>query len=154
MYAATLLITAFAGCGRTGYEKAENAQDAGRQFIRASLDGDHKKARFYLLKDTTNLLLIERQQRDYEGLTTDEKREHRQSSIRPISIRDINDSITTYKYINTYNPKRHHDDYNNQIGWSMAGRFEIDFETIIFSVPGDSDRGRPGILGISPIFRG
>jgi hypothetical protein len=48
-----------------GYEKAENAQDAGREFIRATLDGNHQKARFYLLQDTTNLLLIERQQQNY-----------------------------------------------------------------------------------------
>jgi len=88
-----------------GYEKAEDAQDAGRQFIRASLDGDYQKARFYLLQDTTNLLLIEKQQRNYEQLSREEKRAHRESSIQPLSITDVNDSTTTYKYINSYNPK-------------------------------------------------
>ena len=67
-----------AGCGAGGgYEKAEDAQDAGRQFIRASLDGDHQKARFYLLQDTTNLLLIEQQQRNYQQLNNNEKRQHK-----------------------------------------------------------------------------
>jgi len=94
-----------AACGAGGYEKAENAQDAGREFIRASLNGDHQRARFYMLLDTTNLLLIERQQRDYQRLSTEEKREHRESTIRPISIQTVNDSTTTYKYFNTYNPK-------------------------------------------------
>lgn len=92
-------------CGGSGYEKAENAQDAGREFIRASLDGDHKKARFFLFRDSTNLLLMERQQRDYESLGREEKSQHRESSIRPIEIRDINDSATSYKYVNTYNPR-------------------------------------------------
>lgn len=87
-----------------GYEKAENAQDAGREFIRASLDGDHQKARFFLLQDTTNLLLIERQQKDYQQLSGDEKRKHRESNIRPISIQKVNDSLTNYTYINSYNP--------------------------------------------------
>jgi hypothetical protein len=88
-----------------GYEKAENAQDAGREFIRATLDGDHQKARFFLLQDTTNLLLIDRQQRDYQQLSSEEKTRHRQSNIYPISINKVNDSITNYTYYNSYNPK-------------------------------------------------
>mgnify|MGYP000140768529 CR=1 FL=1 len=60
IFAVVLFI---AGC-TGGYEKAENAQDAGREFIRASLDGDYKKARFYLLKDSTNMLLIESRSED------------------------------------------------------------------------------------------
>jgi hypothetical protein len=40
------------------YKKAENAQDAGREFIRASLDGNYEKAEYYLLQDSTNRLLI------------------------------------------------------------------------------------------------
>lgn len=98
-------VIAVTGCGAGGYEKAENAQDAGREFIRATLEGDHKRARFYMLQDTTNLLLIERQQKDYERLSSDERRKHKESNIRPISIKKINDSTTTYKYFNTYNPK-------------------------------------------------
>ena len=101
IFAAVLFI---AGC-TGGYEKAENAQDAGREFIRASLDGDYKKARFYLLKDSTNMLLIERQKKNYEELSNAEKSEHRESSIRPISIGKLNDSATVYKYFNTYNTK-------------------------------------------------
>lgn len=94
----------FSACS-TGYEKAEDAQDAGRQFIRASLDGDYKKARFYLLNDSTNILLFERQKRNYEELSSLEKQQHRESSIRPITIKKINDSATVYEYFNTYNPK-------------------------------------------------
>lgn len=97
-------ILLFLSCS-TGYEKAEDAQDAGRQFIRASLDGDYKKAKFYLLDDSTNVLLFDRQKRNYEELSSGEKQQHRQSSIRPISIKKINDSATVYEYFNTYNPK-------------------------------------------------
>ncbi|MBL7698122.1 MAG: DUF4878 domain-containing protein [Chitinophagaceae bacterium] len=101
-----ILLTALAGCSvGGGYEKAENAQDAGRQFIRASLDGDYQKARFYLLQDTTNLLLIERWQTDYKQLTTAEKKQHRDSNIHPLNIKKVNDSTTTYEYYSSYNPK-------------------------------------------------
>ena len=98
-------ILMIVSCANSGYEKAENAQDAGREFIRASLDGDYLRAKFYLLKDTTNLVLIEQQQRNYQQLGADEKRQHRESTIRPVSIIIINDSATVYKYFNTYNIK-------------------------------------------------
>src|SRR5688500_12706797 len=101
-----ILLIFFAACtAGGGYEKAENAQDAGRQFIRATLDGDHQKARFYLLQDTTNLLLIERQQQNYGELSNTEKEERRESNIHPLSIKKINDSTTSYQYFNSYNPK-------------------------------------------------
>jgi hypothetical protein len=100
---AGLIVLLLQGCSG-GYEKAENAQDAGREFIRASLEGDYKKARFYMLRDTTNLLLIEQQQRNYQQLSSSEKEQRRQSTIRPLSITNANDSTVVYRYYNTYNP--------------------------------------------------
>src|SRR5690349_15825844 len=96
---------AAASCSGGNYEKAENAQDAGREFIRATLDGDHKKAKFYLLQDSTNLILINQQAQNYNHLTMMEKRQHRESNIRPLNIKKINDSLTSYQYYTTYNPK-------------------------------------------------
>lgn len=100
----SLLMLALASCA-SKYEKAEDAQDAGRQFIRASLDGDYKRARFYLLEDSTNLLLIDKQKHNYEELTNEQKQQHRDAAIRPIAIQKLNDSVTLYRYYNTYNPK-------------------------------------------------
>lgn len=101
-----ILLVFIAGCtAGGGYEKAENAQDAGREFIRATLDGDHQKARFYLLQDTTNLLLIEQQQQNYNHLSREEKRQRRESNIHPLAIKSVNDSTTSYQYYSSYNPK-------------------------------------------------
>lgn len=103
---AYLLLIFIVGCtAGGGYEKAENAQDAGREFIRASLDGDYQKARFYLLQDTTNLLLIERWQEDYQSLSSEDKKLHRESNIHPLNIKKLDDSTTSYRYVNSYNPK-------------------------------------------------
>ncbi len=104
LFCLTIAIAAIS-CGSEAYEAATDPQEAGREFIRASLDGDHKKARFFLLKDSINLLLIERQQRDFEMLDHEDKKKHRESSIRPINIQSLNDSTTIYTYCNTYNPK-------------------------------------------------
>jgi hypothetical protein len=100
-----IYLVLLAACGGGGYEKAEDAQDAGRQFIRATLDGEHDKAKFYLLHDTTNLLLLKQQESNYNKLSGKEKNQFRESSIRPIEIKPVNDSVTLYKYYNTSNNK-------------------------------------------------
>ncbi len=69
----TILVSCFlvfimaCNAGKT-FNKAEDAQDAGRQFIRASLDGDYEKARFYLLSDSVNLLLISKWQQGFDKM--------------------------------------------------------------------------------------
>ena len=83
---------------------AQDAEEAGTRFIRASLDGDYAKARFYLLKDSTNLFLMKQQQSNYDHMAANEKRGFRESSIRPIQILNQNDSVTLYRYYYTANP--------------------------------------------------
>lgn len=97
------LFILFASChaGKT-FNMAEDAQDAGRQFIRASLDGDYEKARFYLLKDSVNLILISKWQHDFDQLDGNIRQQYREASILPISIHEINDSVTSYSYSNTF----------------------------------------------------
>lgn len=95
-----------AGCASdSGYQKAEDAQDAGRMFIRAALDGNYKKAAFYLLKDDDNLTLIKKQQANYQHMTEEEKRSFGGADIRPVEIKQVSDTETLYTYTNTYHPK-------------------------------------------------
>jgi hypothetical protein len=58
---ALLIIIFFVSCGDEPLKKATSAQEAGTEFIRASLDGDYRKAEFYLLKDDANQRLFEKQ---------------------------------------------------------------------------------------------
>lgn len=101
--ALTLVLVACGGNG--GYQKATDAQDAGREFIRASLDGDYQKAKFFLLKDDDNLTLLKKHQLNYQQLSNDDKRSFSEASIRPIEVTPINDSVTDYKYNNSFHPK-------------------------------------------------
>jgi hypothetical protein len=87
--------------GKT-FNKAEDAQDAGRQFIRASLDGDYEKARFYLLNDSINLLLISKWEQGFDKMDRDTRQQYREASIIAINIRAINDSVTTYTFSNSF----------------------------------------------------
>jgi hypothetical protein len=100
---ASFLIVSVIACheGKT-FKKAEDAQDAGRQFIRASLDGDYEKARFYLLNDSVNLLLISKWQEGFDKMDRDTRQQYREASILPISIQALNDSVTSYTYSNSF----------------------------------------------------
>ena len=105
LFSALILLLTISCSDQTKYTPAEDAQEAGTQFIRASLDGDYAKATFFLLKDSTNLLLIRQQQINYEQLSDEKKRDNREASIRPIEIKKENDSTTLYKYYHTSNTK-------------------------------------------------
>ena len=98
-----LSLFVFAACNmdRT-FKKAEDAQDAGREFIRASLDGDYDKAEFYLLKDSTNQLLMDKWKLDYDKLDEKTKQGYKDAEILPIVIQSENDSVTSYTYSNSF----------------------------------------------------
>ena len=99
------LVLLTLSCNNTAeYVKAENATDAGREFVRAVLDGDYAKASYYLLKDSTNQLLFERQKLNYLQLNSREKNNYKESSIRPVGITKENDSITIFRYYHSANP--------------------------------------------------
>ena len=96
-----IIFLAACNAGKT-FNKAEDAQDAGRQFIRASLDGDYEKARFYLLDDSVNLLLIGKWQQGFDNMDRDTRQQYRDASILPINIKTVNDSVTVYTFSNSF----------------------------------------------------
>jgi hypothetical protein len=92
----------FACNNENAYQKAENAQDAGREFIRASLDGNYEKAEFYLLQDSTNRLLMNKWKKDYDHFSDDTREQYRGASILPLIIMNRNDSVCLYTFSNSY----------------------------------------------------
>lgn len=98
---AVILMSA---CGdESTYSPAEDAQDAGREFIRASLDGNMRKAEFYLLKDSSNIMLFEKWKKDYYNkLSTEERVSFKNANILPIKIENENDSTVHYSFSNSY----------------------------------------------------
>jgi hypothetical protein len=97
----SIVLIVSCNAGKT-FDKAEDAQDAGRQFIRASLDGDYEKARFYLLNDSINLLLISKWQQGFDKMDRETRQQYREASILPINIHTINDSVSTYTFSNSF----------------------------------------------------
>ena len=99
---ASLALLFFACNNQHSYKKAEDAQDAGREFIRASLDGDYERAEFYLLPDTTNRVLMAKWEKDFEVSDPAIKKKYKDADILPINIQALNDSVTTYTFSNSY----------------------------------------------------
>ena len=97
-----LLLLLCACNDEANYKKAEDAQDAGREFIRASLDGNYDKAKFYLLKNEENLMLLDRWKEIYHKYPADTVSAFKDATIRPINIEAVNDSSTLYTYSNSF----------------------------------------------------
>ena len=99
----TALVFIIAACNTgNSYRKAEDAQDAGREFIRASLNGDYDRARFYMLPDSVNELLLNKWKKDYHQLNETAREQYKDADILPINIQSLNDSVTSYTYANSY----------------------------------------------------
>ena len=98
-----VLIFSFTSCNNQGsYKKAEDAQDAAREFIRASLDGNYDKAKFYLYSDSTNRFLMERWEKTYSRLNEEEKQKYKDADIIVLNVHAQSDSVTTFQYVNSF----------------------------------------------------
>ncbi|MBS1597646.1 MAG: hypothetical protein JST75_05440 [Bacteroidetes bacterium] len=97
------IVLFFISCNSAGtFKKAEDAQDAGREFIRASLDGDQEKAEFYLWQDSTNRVLMSKWEQDYHRLDEQTKKQYKDADILVINFKNLNDSTATYTFSNSY----------------------------------------------------
>jgi Domain of unknown function (DUF4878) len=100
-----LLMAVAASCNnQDNFKKAEDAQEAAQEFIRASLDGNYDKANFYLYKDSAevNTMMLKKWKSDYDNLSQEEKVGKKEANIIVITTEKVNDSILNYVYSNTF----------------------------------------------------
>ena len=78
--------------------------DAASKFLRAALDGDYKKARTYLVNDSTNNQMIDIYERDYNNsLPPEDKKAYKTASIRFLKeTHEVDDSTTIVHYSNSH----------------------------------------------------
>ncbi len=87
--------------------KAENALDAGREFIDASLKGDFKKAGFYMLADEQNTALLKRSENDYTARSKEEKNNYALSEIIVESVTDSLPDVSLLHFYNSFDKEKH-----------------------------------------------
>ena len=101
-----LLILAVNACKQPeGFHEAEDPMDAGREFIRAVLDGDFEKASLYLSNNEEDKALFERYKEHMKNQPQKEKLNLKSSSIIINNIQSINDSVTLINYSNSHSMK-------------------------------------------------
>jgi hypothetical protein len=103
-----ILMLAFfsLACNNDSFSKAEDAEEAGTEFIRACLDGNFKKADFYLYEDANgmNAAYLEQQKKNYNQMPEEDKINYKQAGIRALQVEAVNDSTVNYIYTNSYKP--------------------------------------------------
>lgn len=101
-----LVITAIllSSCGNKEkvYRKAENALDAGREFIGSCLQGDFTKAAFFMVPDEVNRQNLAQTEKTYREKDKEGRQQLRTASINIGGITELSDSVTLIKYSNSF----------------------------------------------------
>jgi hypothetical protein len=95
----------FFSCSSNTAQRPQTAMDTGRDFIRASLDGNFKSAEALLLKDTQNLQLFASYKIYYQRLHAEDKKNYKDAAYEINKYVDVNDSTTVINYSNSFMKK-------------------------------------------------
>lgn len=95
-----LLLLLFCSCGggEETYTKADDAIDAGRQYIQACKEGDFKKAAFYMVHDQKNDSTLAEIEKDYRTRDKESRQQLRGASININAIRNLPGNVTRIEY--------------------------------------------------------
>jgi len=99
----------FFSCGNASldYKNADNALDAGREFIDACLKGDFSKAAFYMIPDETNKKILAGLEKQYREKGREGRQQYREASINISGIDNPTETITIINYSNSYDKVAH-----------------------------------------------
>lgn len=84
---------------------AENAFDAGREFIDANLKGDFQKASFYMVDDEKNKEFLAVAEKEYRAKDKEGRQELRTASINLEKVEDIDSALSIIYYSNSFEKK-------------------------------------------------
>ena len=126
-------ISILYSCNNEKKERPSTALDTGREFIRASLDGNFETTQQLLLKDTQNLQLFESYKMLYERMPADKKKKYKSASYEINKYLDLDDSTTIINYSNSYMNKpmeikvvRHDKEWSIDFKYISSGNLPID----------------------------
>jgi predicted DNA binding CopG/RHH family protein len=89
------------------YEVADNPLDGGRYFIENCMQGNFKKAKFYVVEDAENLAIFEKMASDYYGLDKEGRMQIRLASIQINEISAVDSTMTIMNYQNSFDKEVH-----------------------------------------------
>ncbi len=101
----SILFAAVLSCNTTTAKHPVTAMDTGRDFIRATLDGDFVSAELLLLPEPENIQLFDSYKELYGRLRPEEKAAYKNASYNINTYTDLNDSVSVINYSNSYMKK-------------------------------------------------
>lgn len=105
IFAAITLLCILYSCNHNNSTTTTTSLDTGREFIRASLNGDFTSAEKLLLQDTQNLQLFDSYKAYYDRLPADKKEHYRQANYDINKYVDVDSTTTIITYSNDYMKK-------------------------------------------------
>ncbi len=99
---AVLLSVVLLSCFEKNKKQENTATAVGRDFIRATLDGDFKTAEDLLIEDSQTVRIFDSYKNYYTKLPNDKKQGYKKSNIIINTITDINDTTSIIDYSNSY----------------------------------------------------
>jgi hypothetical protein len=88
-----------------GFKKPEDALDAGREFVRAVLDGNYEKAEMYILPEKDDLELFARYRAHMLKQTDKDKRNLKEANIIINKVDPVNDTVSIVNFQNSWSNK-------------------------------------------------
>lgn len=95
-------IVIFACNNDSKYPKAENALDAGREFIDAFLKGNSEKAEAYMLMDEENKSLLKKLHKQLKNRNQEDQQGYKESSIIIGDVENLNENEVVIQYKSSY----------------------------------------------------
>lgn len=92
----SVLLVVACNFQKNDYRKAEDALDAGREFINSRLQGDFLKAAFYLLPDEKNKAILNQMESAYRKKDKEGRQQWRTASI---NIKEVKEQSSTETFI-------------------------------------------------------
>jgi hypothetical protein len=92
-----VLIAACAGKEKS-YAKADDALNAGREYISACMEGDFKKAAFYTVDDERNRAALAETEKAYREKDKEGRQQLRSASININGVKNMSDTRTAISY--------------------------------------------------------
>jgi hypothetical protein len=99
------LLLLVACAKQQGYHKADNALDAGREYIGACLMGDFAKAAFYMEPGKANEEHLKETEQDYRQKDKEGRQQYRAASIHINEVSEISADTTVIHYSNSFDNK-------------------------------------------------
>ena len=99
------LLFCLASCnnsGETKEKRSDSDMDAARNFLEAALKGNYAEASSYMLQDSTNLGYLDVTERNYKGISVEEKRNLKEASLHFYDPLLQNDSLTIIVFANSF----------------------------------------------------